>query len=253
MHAGVRGVFAGAGPGVCPHVRPCGLGPGCQPARGRVSQDPDARLWQPGQLRRQLACHPHDHRHHRHPKRHRQRLSSHGARTGDPHRRSGLCPGSVAPARHGLRDYPARAGNSAGRHHLPREPALPSTADLDGPPQWRGAGGPHRRARRQGVCARRARGGQVRHRQYRARAHGDEDLRQRRAQPAGVSAVDVCGRHLYPVDRRAHDYRRRAGRGLTHGLYELRATDHELAHDDLQRVFAAHARARQRGAHFASD
>ena len=90
--------------------------------------------------------------------------------------------------------------------------------------------------------------GQVRHRQYRARRHGDKDLWQRGAQPAGVSAVDVRGCALYPVDWRPHDSRRQAGRGLAHGLYELRAADHELAHDDFQRVFAAYARTRQCGA-----
>ncbi len=80
-----------------------------------------------------------------------------------------------------------------------------------------------------------------------ARRHGDKDLWQRGAQPAGVSAVDVRGCALYPVDWRPHDSRRQAGRGLAHGLYELRAADHELAHDDFQRVFAAHARSHECG------
>lgn len=75
----------------------------------------------------------------------------------------------------------------------------------------------------------------------------DQDLRHRRAQPAGVSAVDVRGCALHPVDWRPHDSRRQAGRGLSHGLYELRAADHELAHDDFQRVFAAHARSHECG------
>ena len=79
------------------------------------------------------------------------------------------------------------------------------------------------------------------------------DLWQRCAQPAGVSTVDVRRRAFHPVDRRPHDPCRRAGRGLAHGLYELRAADHELAHDDLQRVFAAHARAYQCRAHLAGD
>jgi len=67
------------------------------------------------------------------------------------------------------------------------------------------------------------------------------------AQPAGVSAVDVRGCALHPVDWRPHDSRRQAGRGLAHGLYELRAADHEFAHDDFQRVFAAHARSYECG------
>ena len=229
----MRCAFAGTGLGLCPHVRPRCLGPRRQPARGRVQKDSNARLWQPGQLRRQLARHPHDHGHHRYPKCCGQRLSPYGARPGDAYRRPYLRADAVAPARHRLCDHLACAGNRTGRHHLSREPALPPTPDLDGPPQRRGTGGPHRRACRQGLRSYRARGGQVRHRQYRARAHCDKDLWQRGAQPAGVSAVDVRGCALHPVDWRPHDSRRQVGCRLSHGLYELRAADHEFAHDDF--------------------
>ena len=41
------------------------------------------------------------------------------------------------------------------------------------------------------------------------------------------------------------------GVGSLTGFMELCAADHELAHDDFQRVFAAHARTCQRGAHLA--
>lgn len=40
-----------------------------------------------------------------------------------------------------------------------------------------------------------------------------------------VFQLDVCGCALDPVDWRPHDHRRSLGRGLAHGLYELRAAD----------------------------
>lgn len=76
---------------------------------------------------------------------------------------------ALARARGGLCRHSADARHRARYHYRAREPALPPTPDLDGPPQRRGARGSYRRTRREGLRARRARARQVRHRQYRAR------------------------------------------------------------------------------------